>query len=503
MAVESSISSALAYLTAYNGLLFAVLTLVVMPLLNSAKTLVYCTSLTIYNIYFHPLSAYPGPRLAAATPWWMLSSYLGGHTPRDLLELHNRYGPVVRTAPDALSYIKAPQWKEIYGHKPPGQLEFSKDEKYFAGLKGEPIILNADREYHGYIRKLFAHGFSEKAMREQEDVLKGYVDVLFRKLDEDSDGGKRAVNVLQWYNSFDCLTTSTLHTWIKIFFALARFMSFHQMISRLPRLIQVPATLLTMPTNIASDVKTLKQLQSEKVKHRLQTEATVPDFMEKLILAYNSGKMSYEQLEGNSQILIAAGSETTATLLSGLTYLLLKNPRVLAKLTSEIRTTFNSPSEITFTAVNTCRYLLACIEEALRVYPPSPQPHHRTVPAGGATVDGAFLPAGTSVSIPIYAASNSPANWTLPGEFIPERWTGEDERFAGDQRDASQPFQFGPRNCIGRNLAYAEMKLIIARLVWQFDIANATLGDWMGEQKVYMVWEKAPLWVKLHPAQRD
>lgn len=53
------------------------------------------------------------------------------------------------------------------------------------------------------------------------------------------------------------------------------------------------------------------------MKHRLQTESTVPDFMDKLITSYNSGKMSFEQLSGNSQILIAAGSETTATLLSG------------------------------------------------------------------------------------------------------------------------------------------------------------------------------------------
>ncbi|WYZ43973.1 hypothetical protein EsH8_VII_000409 [Colletotrichum jinshuiense] len=419
----------------------------------------------------------------------MLSSYLGGRTPKDLLELHNKYGPVVRTAPDALSYIKAAQWKEIYGHKPPSQLEFSKDEKYFSGLKGEPIILNADRHYHGYIRKLFIHGFSEKAMREQEPVLKEHVDVLFRKL--------------AFGESFDCLNTSNLHTWIKIFFALAKFLSYHQIISRLPKLIQLPVTLLVMPKNIRSDVKTLKELQSEKVNHRLQTEASVPDFMESLISAYNTGKMSYEQLEGNSQILIAAGSETTATLLSGLTFLLLKNPRVLEKLTKEIRGTFSSPDEITFAGLNTCKYLLACIEEGLRVYPPSPQPHHRVVPPGGATVDGDFLPEGVSVSIPIYAASHSPANWTRPEEFAPERWTGEDAQFAGDERSASQAFQLGPRGCIGRNLAYAEIKTIIARLVLEFDIENVTEGDWIGEQKVFMVWEKSPLWIKLRHAQRD
>ncbi|KAK1705819.1 averantin oxidoreductase [Colletotrichum lupini] len=509
--------------TTYHGLLLIPCAIII--------TIFYYTALAIYNIYFHPLSSFPGPRLAAATPWWTALSYLNGRTPYDLLELHNTYGPVVRTSPDSLSYIKAPQWKEIYGHKAPGQLEFSKDSKYHSALKGDAVIINADREYHSYIRRLFAHGFSEKAMREQEEVLKGFVDVLFAKLGEVGEGG-RPVDVVEWYNfltfdfigfltfgeSFDCLTTSTLHTWVQIFFALAKFMSFHQAISRLPKLLQLPATLLTMPKTISKDVKTLNELQSEKVQHRLKTEATVPDFMERLISAYNAGKMSYKQLEGNSQILIAAGSETTATLLAGLTYLLTQNPRVLAKLTSEVRSTFSHPDEITFTGVNSCKYLLACIEEALRVYPPSPQPHHRIVPAGGATVDGVFLPEGTAVSIPIYAASHSPLNWTLPEEFIPERWmTTKDDGnkdgaadedvdvrlFAGDQHDASQPFQVGPRKCIGRNLAYAEIKIIMARLLWQFDIENATEGDWIGTQKVFMVWEKAPLWVKLHPVQRD
>lgn len=188
--------------------------------------------------------------------------------------------------------------------------------------------------------------------------------------------------------------------------------------------------------------------------------------------------------------------------LTGLVWLLMKNPRVLEKLASEVRSAFSNPDEITFTAVNNCKYLLACIEEGLRVYPPSPQPHHRIVPPGGATVNGEFLPEGVSVSIPIYAASNSPANWTRPDEFIPERWLGENPEFDGDQRDASQPFQIGPRACIGRNLAYVEIKLIIARLIWQFDLENATQEDWMGGQKVFMVWEKMPLWIKLHPVRK-
>ncbi|KAI2779574.1 cytochrome P450 [Daldinia loculata] len=98
--------------------------------------------------------------------------------------------------------------------------------------------------------------------------------------------------------------------------------------------------------------------------------------------------MTRGQLTGNASILISAGSETTAILLTGLTYLLTKNPRVHEKLKNEIRGTFQSPNEITVTRVNQCRYLLACMEAALRVYPPPPQPHQRIVPPEGAIING-------------------------------------------------------------------------------------------------------------------
>lgn len=181
--------------------------------------------------------------------------------------------------------------------------------------------------------------------------------------------------------------------------------------------------------------------------------------------------------------------------------MLLDHERVRTKLIKEVREQFKTPEEITITGANQCKYLLACIEEALRVYPPSPQPHQRIVPPGGAVLNGEYVPEGVAVAVPIYAASRSPQNWVEPDSFIPERWLGEYPKFNDDRREASQPFSYGPRNCIGRNLAYVEMKLITARLLWHFDIENATEGNWL-DQKVYMVWEKKPLWVKLHPANR-
>jgi averantin hydroxylase len=61
------------------------------------------------------------------------------------------------------------------------------------------------------------------------------------------------------------------------------------------------------------------------------------------------------------------------------------------------------------------------------------------------------------------------------------------------------PFSLGPRGCIGRNLAYAEMRLILAKVLWNFDLEldEQRCGEWMKCQKIYFLWEKPPLWVKL------
>ncbi|KAI1102409.1 cytochrome P450 [Jackrogersella minutella] len=447
-------------------------------------SILYYVCLFTYNIYFHPLSKFPGPRIASASPWWLGLSYARGTTPKDLLELHNQYGPVVRISPNGLSFIDPSQWKEIYGHKPSGQVEFSKDEKYQCITQ----------------------------LREQESVIQQYVALLFQRLHEASQEGTVAVDVLSWFNvtfgePFDCLNNSKIHKWIEIFFSSVKILAVSQAIARFPLPIQTPLKLRAIPKSIKTDNNTLKQLNA-KVKHRVGYESdvpdhlvTVPDFMDKLIEAYKLGKMPFGQLEGNASVLIGASSETTATFLSGLTYLLMKNHRVLQGLTKEIRETFQNAEDITFSRVNHCKYLLACIEEALRVYPPSPQPHQRIVPASGATINGNYLPGGVAVAIPIYAACRSARNWSQPDFFIPERWLGEDPQFDGDKKDASQPFSFGPRNCIGRNLAYVEMKIIMARLMWHFDIESAAEGDWL-DQKVYLICEKGYLWVKLRPVSR-
>lgn len=106
--------------------------------------------------------------------------------------------------------------------------------------------------------------------------------------------------------------------------------------------------------------------------------------------------MSRREMYRNSNIFMIAGTETTATLLSGLTYHLLRNPDKMSKLVAEIRQTFATDEDITIERLQALKYLNACVEEGLRMYPPVPAGLPRVVPQGGLSLDGRFVPEGVS-----------------------------------------------------------------------------------------------------------
>ena len=147
------------------------------------------------------------------------------------------------------------------------------------------------------------------------------------------------------------------------------------------------------------------------------------------------------------QVLIVAGSETTATVLAGTTYLLLANPTALATLVAEVRTAVSSASEINFLSARKLPYLMACLEEGMRCFPPIPglNPRRTVEPV---VVDGHVIPVGTYLGVHQWAAYHSPLNFKHPELFAPERWLPG--HGLTDQKDVLQPFSIGPRNCIGK-----------------------------------------------------
>lgn len=138
---------------------------------------------------------------------------------------------------------------------------------------------------------------------------------------------------------------------------------------------------------------------------------------------------------------------------------------------------FSSPSSITSgPSLNNCTYLYACIEETLRRTAPVPSHLPRVVLPGGITIDIQHYPEGTIVGVPMYAIHHNPAYFPSPFTFSPERWL-ESSTYPPETiavaRKAFNPFSIGTRQCSGRNLAYLQLKLTLAHMLWRFDVRLA------------------------------
>ena len=120
-------------------------------------------------------------------------------------------------------------------------------------------------------------------------------------------------------------------------------------------------------------------------------------------------------------------------------YFLLKTPRVLAKVNSEVRGRYASYADIDPGSAQQLPYLQAVINEALRMYPSGAQGFPRLSP--GTTVDGLWVPKGTEIYTCTWVASRNPDYWHRPDEFIPERWYSKPE-LVRDKR-AFAPFSMG------------------------------------------------------------
>jgi cytochrome P450 len=161
-------------------------------------------------------------------------------------------------------------------------------------------------------------------------------------------------------------------------------------------------------------------------KKRMARETQRPDFMTHILKHNGEGEkqvISDKEIYSNAQLMLTAGTETTATMLSATTYLLLKNPDKMQKLKDEVRGRWKNYGDITLEQVNTAPYLLAVLNEGLRYYPPVPAGFERVVSQeGGEMVSGYYIPKGTSVAVSQYPAFHSERNFKDPDAFVPERW---------------------------------------------------------------------------------
>ncbi|USW55658.1 Putative cytochrome P450 [Septoria linicola] len=235
---------------------------------------------------------------------------------------------------------------------------------------------------------------------------------------------------------------------------------------RLPDVFLIKQIILRIPSVQAKFWEQFNYA-AERVDRRLERQPERPDLWSKVI---GNPTLSLDEHYSNASLFMIAGSETTATALSGITYWLLRSPALMDKLKTEIRTTFCDAGEINLDSIARLEYLNAVIYEGLRMYRPVPFLMPRIVPKGGIVICGRFVPAGPTVGVHSFATYRSPTNFEKPDTFCPERWLGDAGRKNRDLQ-AVEPFSIGPRSCIGRNLAWHELRLILVMVLLRFDLA--------------------------------
>ncbi|KAF2122225.1 cytochrome P450 [Lophiotrema nucula] len=450
--------------------------------------IIYLFVQIIYRRYFHPLAKYPGPFWNCVSPIPAGLSLLHGRFAFENKLKHEKYaGPVFRLGPNELTFNTAQAYQDIYGFRP-GHTNMLKSPIHTGPVQvGSTTTVQyaVEDAEHARQRRALSHSFSTQALMEQEPIIQGYMTKFVERMSEVSS---KAGEYQEWVSYlFHTIKDGALiqgtrriagtGTWLQKFLqtrfqGMGNALSYHLEHTR---------------------EKVERRLNASNIEHR--------DFIWYILKQAEKFDLKHDEIIANSGLFIIAGSETTATALSGLMARLIWNPRCYKILAEEIRSTFANEEDITFNAIQNLPYLNACIEEVLRIHPPVPAGPPRVVPPGGDFIDGHWVPGGVTVSVGAWASSHNPLQFRAPDAFIPERWL--DPRYDSDVKKAMQPFSLGPRNCIGKNLAYMEMRIVIARLLWNFDIIStdgAPLWNPEGEMKykqAFMVWEKSVVMVKI------
>ncbi|KAF5019796.1 hypothetical protein F66182_8165 [Fusarium sp. NRRL 66182] len=471
----------------------------------SRVSLVGLVSLILYYLVpyfwtFRQLRSVPGPLAARFTNWWLVYACREGRRWQYVDEAHKRFGPVVRIQPNHVSIADEEVINAIYGH---GN-HMLKSSFYDASvITTYSIFTSRDRAEHSRKRKVVSHSFAPQSMRNFEPFVQNHLRVFIEKWDEIAKTQARPdgfadVEGRVWLNylvldiigdlafgaPFGVLNKGSE----EVEFDTEKGTRSLPVITSLSTRSEIAATVGALP-EIKPYLKwspdpffrqgfngmiNLRTLGTSRITDRLNNPPS-PDRHKDLLERVREGRDHKGQPFGTQELIaealtvLIAGTDTTSSTFAALMYHVVRTPGVLKKLQAELDQAISKDVSIpSFEMVKDLKYLGYVVNEALR--------HHSTISLGlprevprkgqGITLCGYHFAPGTVLSVPIYTVHHLDKVWGPDAdEFKPERW----ETITQSQKNAFIPFSYGPRACLGRNLAEMELKLITATWARRYD----------------------------------
>ncbi|KAF4591844.1 monooxygenase [Ophiocordyceps camponoti-floridani] len=185
-------------------------------------------------------------------------------------------------------------------------------------------------------------------------------------------------------------------------------------------------------------------------------------------------KLPKEQFLHTLTVATGAGFTTTSSLLSWLTFAIVRYPGVQDRLLQElVDAGWTLDKQVTADEVNSLPFLDNLMKETQRRHNPSYQPG-RTAKTDMILPGGYKLPKGAIVINSIPHIHHNSKVWDEPYKFDPDRW--DLEKTKKRPSGSYVPFMMGPRSCIGFNLALLEAKIFIAKLVFRYRYSELDAG---------------------------
>ncbi|XP_058408316.1 cytochrome P450 4B1 isoform X2 [Diceros bicornis minor] len=210
-------------------------------------------------------------------------------------------------------------------------------------------------------------------------------------------------------------------------------------------------------------------LQDEKEREKIRNRRHL-DFLDILLGARDEDgiKLSDADLRAEVDTFMFEGHDTTTSGISWFLYCMALYPEHQQRCREEVREILEGRDSFQWDDLGKMTYLTMCIKESFRLYPPVPQVF-RQLSKPVSFVDGRSLPAGSLISLHIYALHRNSAVWPDPEVFDPLRFSPENA--ARRHPYAFIPFSAGPRNCIGQQFAMNEMKVVTGLCLLHFEFA--------------------------------
>ncbi|CAD6445536.1 da207784-86f9-43fb-b67d-03a6ef638b7e [Sclerotinia trifoliorum] len=455
----------------------------------SSAYVVFWISRAFYRLTLHPLASFPGPKFAAISVWWLYREGKARDIETSLRALHKKYDThILRIGPNELHIDDVSVYDEIYSQK----YRFLKEPDFYASFNAANTVFSEGvPAAHRELRKIISPFFSRQRIVAVEPTIYAKVNLMVNKMRDFQDQG-----AIHLYSAIRCLTVDFIseysfgksfglledakdHTFrpgILLAFDMATEViitfRYFPIVRHFTNLL--PASLMAVFSERISKVKELGMALADAMSSFDKARADGQKF-EHLPLFDPLSNMSKKYIEAECLDIMVAGSDTTATCLGYLMNAVIANPDILQKLRAELDAGLpDKDANWPLLELEKFEYLTACIKETLRCAIPVPGRLPRVVPtpqpgAPPFIVDGKVIAPGSIVGISARAMHYNESVWGPDSEvFKPERWLEPD---SNQLEKFLVAFGKGGRQCLGMNLAYAELRIATSKLFRCLDMS--------------------------------